>query len=801
MVTLLEFLFQGFFEWVYSLILDIWNFFASSLLNVMTLDFAYIKTHIPIVIEISQVLVAVGWALLLGNLVFQALRGMVSGLGFEGEDPKLLFARTFVFSFLLLVSPEICETVLTITSDVITLLSIPDAIDVHLVDSSAFGVLGASWLLVIIFNVITMFMVLSLLLEVAERYMVLAMLTVTAPLAFAMGGSKSTSEIFTGWCRMFGSMCLLMATNIIFFKMLLSVVATVPSFPDVFLWMVLIVSIVKVAKKADEIITRIGLNPAITGNRSTLPGMLAYTVFRTAMTVATKGAVNGIGGALGIAAGAGNGAARGASGAGFKGTGRKSRAAAGAAGGTARQADSQQSERPRYGGGRQQNRQTDTQQEHMRQSQQTQQSNTSASQSQTSGQQSATMQECTTASRTTEQHKTNRTDSSSRRTSVPQGVRRAPGHVAPPSVQSRTEQKNSSASTTGKDGIGKQTEAVSHNSTTRSAQTVSQKGITKETAPQSGTAGTQPRSTQRPPVTEPQHGRNGTPTAPKPSTGAQRSGPAQQESRRTVEKASSSTERSTPTVKPGTAGTQTYSTQRPTVTEPRQGRNRASTTPPPSTRAQRSSLVQQESQRTVEKTSPSTSRSTPTAQPTAQTSQPGAPSGTAGTLTHSTRRPPVSEPRVSRNGPPVSSTPTIGAQSSSPVQQKSHRAVEKVPPSNRSITTQSAVRPGTPPGTTETQSRSTQRPAVSEPRHSRNGPPVTSTPSSTTQRSSPIQQEPRQSVGKDKPAVKGGAPIPHPGTAGTGASPRTPPGQKLSGGPSKQKPTRQTNRKGGPASV
>ena len=44
MVTLLEFIFQGFFEWVYSLILDIWNYFSSALLNVMSLDFAYIIT-------------------------------------------------------------------------------------------------------------------------------------------------------------------------------------------------------------------------------------------------------------------------------------------------------------------------------------------------------------------------------------------------------------------------------------------------------------------------------------------------------------------------------------------------------------------------------------------------------------------------------------------------------------------------------------------------------------------------------------------------------------------------------------
>ena len=289
MIILLELIFQGFFEWVYSLILECWNFFFSSLLDIMTLDFAYIKTHVPVVEDIMEVFLAVGWALLLGNLVFQAIRSMVSGLGFEGEDPKLLFARTFVFSFLLLASPQICEIGLNLTSRIMDLLEVPDAINVHLVDSGVFGTLTAAWLLVIIFDIIIMFKVLKLLLEVAERYVILAVLTVTAPLAFSMGGSKSTAEIFSGWCRMFGSMCLLMVTNVMFFKMLLSVVSTVPSGLDVFPWMVLIITIVKVARKADEIITRIGLNPAITGDRGKGFGsVLAYTVLRSATSKVVK---------------------------------------------------------------------------------------------------------------------------------------------------------------------------------------------------------------------------------------------------------------------------------------------------------------------------------------------------------------------------------------------------------------------------------------------------------------------------------------------------------------------------------
>ena len=303
---MLELIFRGFLEWIYVLLVEIWEFIAGGLLDIMGLDFAYLQTHIPIMDDMARVLLAAGWALLLGNLVFQALKSMAAGLGFEGEDPKLLFARTFVFAFLLLASPQICQIGLDLTSNIMDLLRIPDATDVKLVDESVFGALGAAWIMAIICSVIVMFKVLGLVVEIAERYVILAMLTLTAPLAFAMGGSKNTASIFTGWCRMFGSMCLLMVTNLVCFKMLFSVVSTVPSGLDVLPWMVLIFAIVKVAKKSDAIITRIGLNPAITGRPGrTLPGMLAYTVVRTAVSGVAKGITgSGFGGGKSVGASA-----------------------------------------------------------------------------------------------------------------------------------------------------------------------------------------------------------------------------------------------------------------------------------------------------------------------------------------------------------------------------------------------------------------------------------------------------------------------------------------------------------------
>lgn len=280
---MLELLFQGFIEWIYGLILECWEYFASVLFDLMSLDFAYLREHIPIIDTIRQIMLGVGWALLIGNLVFQATRGMAAGLGFDAEDPKLLFTRTFAFSFLLVASPQICELGLNMTSTVIELLQIPDAVDITFADEASFGGLTGSWLLVVICGIIVMFQTFKLIMEMAERYFILAVLTITSPLAFGMGGSRNTSDIFNGWCRMFGSMCLLMATNVMFVKMLLSVLSYYPSGLDVLPWMVLVVTIVKVAKKADSILARIGLNPAMTGDPlgRGFPGAMTMMVVRS----------------------------------------------------------------------------------------------------------------------------------------------------------------------------------------------------------------------------------------------------------------------------------------------------------------------------------------------------------------------------------------------------------------------------------------------------------------------------------------------------------------------------------------
>lgn len=296
MVFILEGIFKGFVQWIYSLCLEMVQYIANSLLEVFQMDLSYFRQVAPVTDDILSIVIAVGWALLLGNLVFQAMKSMVIGLGFEGEDPKLLFTRTFVFAFLLLVSQQICEIGLGISSQVIALLQVPTSVTITIPDENNFTI-GASWLLIIIVGIVVMWQFVKLCFEVAERYVVTAILVLMAPLAFGMGGSKNTEDIFKGWCRMFGSMCVMMIMNVIFLKLLISALGYVPSGVAVLPWMLLIVGIARVARKIDGIIARMGLNPALTGDGlgRGLPGMVAYAVVKGIGSSIAKAAGNSVG--------------------------------------------------------------------------------------------------------------------------------------------------------------------------------------------------------------------------------------------------------------------------------------------------------------------------------------------------------------------------------------------------------------------------------------------------------------------------------------------------------------------------
>ncbi|MBR3994907.1 MAG: hypothetical protein IKI97_06475 [Clostridia bacterium] len=298
---MLEPILKGLVECLYEMMVDIMSYASGELLGVMSMDLSYFESTAPIISDIVNVFIALGWALLIGNLVFQSLKAIMSGAGFEAEDPKILFLRTFVFAFLLLASREICNIGSSITGTVIDMLELPNAITVTTPDESMFSLgSGAKWLLVIIVGVVLMVQMVKLLFEIGERYVITSVLTFFAPLAFAMGGSKNTNDIFKGWVRMYASMLVMMIMNIVFLKLIMSAMSQMAA-GGVLVWLVFVVALTRVARKIDSHIGKIGLNPAQTGNEigSRLPGVMTFVAVRTMSSLIGRSMANAKGGSGG----------------------------------------------------------------------------------------------------------------------------------------------------------------------------------------------------------------------------------------------------------------------------------------------------------------------------------------------------------------------------------------------------------------------------------------------------------------------------------------------------------------------
>lgn len=277
---MLELIVKGLVLWFYDLILECVGFIGNLLLEVFSMDTSYFVSHAPVVLNMQKVLIAVGWALLLGNLAFQAMRSMMAGIGLNAEDPKMLFTKSFLFAFLLFASPEICQVGMDLTSKIIALLQMPDAINIMAPEESWFD-FTAGWLLAVICGFIMLFQVFKLFFEIGERYVVLSILVFFAPVAFAMGGSRSTEDIFKGWVRMFGSMCVVMVSNVFFLKVILSALSTIPNTLTIIPWLIFVVGLCKVARRIDDILCRLGLNAAHTGREHIFPGAFTAMVLRS----------------------------------------------------------------------------------------------------------------------------------------------------------------------------------------------------------------------------------------------------------------------------------------------------------------------------------------------------------------------------------------------------------------------------------------------------------------------------------------------------------------------------------------
>ena len=135
----------------------------------------------------------------------------------------------------------------------------------------------------IIIGVILGFQLIKLFFEIGEQYVIICILILLSPLGFAMGGSRATKNKLTGYICTFVSTVLMMVMNVLLLNLILSALATMSTGVMVFPWCILMVALSRLAHKIDNLITKVGLNPAITGDPlgRGAAGMLGMMATRT----------------------------------------------------------------------------------------------------------------------------------------------------------------------------------------------------------------------------------------------------------------------------------------------------------------------------------------------------------------------------------------------------------------------------------------------------------------------------------------------------------------------------------------
>ena len=211
---------DGIVEWFAKQVMNFLDLINSSVLGALGCDMSTFIRYFPAAETMYNIFVALGIGLILLNWVWQLFKNFGAPLDIESEDPVKLSLRSMFFILLVYFADEIVEIVLKIGGTPYNWVlnsSLPplNFANFNSVLITILGVCcsGTVLLIATVVLIILAWNYIKLLFEAAERYVLLGVLVFTAPVAFAMGASKATGDIFKAWCRMLGGQIFLLVMN------------------------------------------------------------------------------------------------------------------------------------------------------------------------------------------------------------------------------------------------------------------------------------------------------------------------------------------------------------------------------------------------------------------------------------------------------------------------------------------------------------------------------------------------------------------------------------------------------------
>ena len=293
-------------------------------LDALGTDMVAMEEYFPFVPRAFEVMQYTAWAILFLIVVWQLFRAF-GGPITEAENPWQLVARSAIFALLIgyakpifMLTLDIARAPYTALMDVsmtaedFTFAGVEQVLTNGLVTIvSTVTIVGP--ILILILLIALGWNYFKLLLEAVERYVVVGVLCYTSPLAFCMGGSKATNQVFKSWCRMVGSQLLLLVMNVWFIRGFNSSVgqyignggALSSGQGSVFLWLFCALAFLKTAQKFDSYMAAMGLNVAQTGSSMGMELLMAAKVISgVGHSAKSAGSVFGKGGSAATGTGA-----------------------------------------------------------------------------------------------------------------------------------------------------------------------------------------------------------------------------------------------------------------------------------------------------------------------------------------------------------------------------------------------------------------------------------------------------------------------------------------------------------------
>ena len=278
-------IFEGIVDWVASTVTDLMDAVSGLFLNALGTDMFVMESYFPFVAKAFTIMQYIAWTLLFLITVWQLFRSFGGPIN-EAENPWGLILRSCLFAVLIWFAKPIFLYVLEIArapytalmdisngNETFTFAGVENVIKNGVTNFvSTASVVGE--ILVLILMISLGWNYFKLLLEVVERYVVVGVLCYTSPLAYSMGASKATGQVFKSWCRMVGSQLLLLVMNVWFLRAFNSSVGQYVANGgvlsngngSVFLWLFCAIAFLKTAQRFDSYLSSIGLNVAQTGS-------------------------------------------------------------------------------------------------------------------------------------------------------------------------------------------------------------------------------------------------------------------------------------------------------------------------------------------------------------------------------------------------------------------------------------------------------------------------------------------------------------------------------------------------------